>query len=79
MSCNVPNHGQVVGAHSNRQKDGKGMGLKAHDLVAYLCENCHDRYDGRTTPGMSHEEWLEALYASVIWLLSEGYLKNATR
>lgn len=36
----------IVWAHSNSQKHGKGMGIKAHDLFgAYLCHKCHSAYD----------------------------------
>ncbi len=38
--------GTVVAAHSNQQKDGKGMGLKAHDYrIAALCFSCHANID----------------------------------
>lgn len=38
--------GTIVWAHSNKQKHGKGMGIKAHDLFgAYLCHQCHHEYD----------------------------------
>lgn len=40
----------VVAAHSNKQIHGKGMGFKAHDcFVAFLCNECHDWYDGRSS------------------------------
>jgi Protein of unknown function (DUF1364) len=36
----------VVWAHSNRSRDGKGMGKKANDENgAYACYNCHMVYD----------------------------------
>lgn len=36
--CGKHNEGDVVAAHSNQQRDGKGTGIKAHDYrVAYLC------------------------------------------
>lgn len=37
--------GTIVAAHSNRLIDGKGMGIKAHDLPAYLCHGCHAAID----------------------------------
>ena len=38
--------GTVVWAHSNSQKHGKGMGIKAHDIYgAYLCHKCHAMFD----------------------------------
>ena len=45
VSCGTDD-GTIVWAHSNRQKHGKGMGIKAHDLFgAYLCSRCHKDYD----------------------------------
>jgi len=36
----------VVWCHSNEQNHGKGMSIKAHDLLGlYLCGTCHDLYD----------------------------------
>jgi uncharacterized CHY-type Zn-finger protein len=41
--------GTTVAAHSNLQRDGKGVGLKSWDcFVAYLCYYCHTRYDTHT-------------------------------
>ncbi len=38
--------GTVVWAHSNEQSHGKGIGIKAHDLLGnYLCAWCHTLYD----------------------------------
>lgn len=38
--------GTTVAAHSNQQRHGKGMGIKAHDcFVAYLCFRCHSWID----------------------------------
>ena len=38
--------GTVVWAHSNEQMHGKGMSIKAHDLLGnYLCGACHNLYD----------------------------------
>lgn len=37
-----------VMCHSNNQVDGKGTGIKAHDIfIAAGCPHCHDIYDGR--------------------------------
>lgn len=44
----------VVWAHSNEGEHGKGMSIKAHDLLGlYLCGPCHAQYD---RSGMSREE-----------------------
>ena len=38
--------GTVVGAHSNQQRDGKGIGHKAADYrIAALCHTCHVEID----------------------------------
>lgn len=37
--------GTVVAAHSNSLAHGKGMGIKAHDIPAYLCRWCHEFVD----------------------------------
>lgn len=45
VSCGADD-GTIVWAHSNSQRHGKGMGMKAHDLFgAYLCHRCHTEYD----------------------------------
>lgn len=68
----------VVLAHSNKLKNGKGRGQKAHDIPMYLCQYCHDLYDGRT-PGWGTEHKLmceaEAVYNSFLWLLQNGHLE----
>lgn len=41
----------TVPAHSNKSEDGKGTGIKAHDIfVAISCNHCHDILDGRIKP-----------------------------
>lgn len=38
--------GTTVWAHSNESRHGKGMSIKAHDLLGlYLCGACHSAYD----------------------------------
>lgn len=45
MNCGAED-GTVVAAHSNQQKHGKGMSIKAHDcFVAFLCAKCHHEID----------------------------------
>jgi hypothetical protein len=78
MLCREPNTGNIVLAHSNCLADGKGMGMKAHDIPCYLCPTCHDYIDGRLTDwSLTDRERmrLEGTYNSVLWLLQEGYLK----
>ena len=65
----------LVAAHSNAQKHGKGKGLKAHDIPAYLCSECHEYVDG---PGPREERaayWADAMLNSMVWLLQAGKLK----
>lgn len=74
-SCKKPNDGTVVAAHSNAQKHGKGLGVKAHDVVCYVCKDCHDLLDGRTgglTRAEAYLMFLEAVYETVLWLLRTG-------
>ncbi len=72
FGCGRSNDGTVVGAHSNSQMMGKGMGHKAADLVAALCADCHSGYDGRA-PGAiihnSHEQWAWAAIRTMRWAL----------
>jgi hypothetical protein len=73
--------GTIVYAHSNEQKHGKGMGIKAHDLFgAYLCQNCHDGYDGRTDMFILYSQqdkrdWFREMWErSMIRACNKGYL-----
>jgi hypothetical protein len=80
MSCGEKQYGQVVACHSNLIKHGKGTGIKAHDLAAYLCATCHGIVDGRTlartyTPQERLILFYEALYETWLWLMREGHLK----
>jgi len=80
MHCDARNVGQVVGCHSNSLEDGKGMGLKAHDLPAFLCGDCHDLLDGRTGNLTRFEKsimFLRAAYRSMVWMLQSGKLTVA--
>jgi hypothetical protein len=54
VSCGR-NDGTTVWAHSNSQEHGKGMSIKAHDLLGlYLCGDCHALYD--RSPLLTREE-----------------------
>lgn len=82
MSCGAYNQGDVVAAHSNALKHGKGKGIKAHDLVAYVCRECHSQIDG-AEGGLSREAkylmFMDAFYNTVLWLLREGHLKVVSK
>lgn len=56
----------TVFCHSNRQADGKGMGMKAR-IGAYGCSACHDVLDGRAHRpiGMSYEQMQDLFDAGV--------------
>lgn len=78
MYCNAPNHGQVVACHFNSIKYGKGMGQKAHDITAFMCNLCHDLVDGRSGDLTKQERELvlyEGIYRTFLWLLQEGKIK----
>jgi uncharacterized protein YlaI len=81
MYCGMDNYGQVVAAHSNQLQHGKGKGLKAHDIPAYVCNVCHDQIDGRTNPGLidlsradKERMWYDAMFRTMLWLLENGHL-----
>jgi len=78
MRCEKHNEGQVVAAHSNQSRDGKGMSIKAHDFrIAYLDDVCHMEID--QGKGMTREErieaWEEAHRKTIGWLFEAGHLK----
>lgn len=80
VHCGVKNFGQVVPCHSNSQRHGKGMGIKAHDIPAFLCRTCHDLVDGRSeamllTRADRDTLFLDCVYKTFLWLLREGHLK----
>lgn len=70
--CRAQNYGQIVACHSNEQAHGKGIGIKSHDLTAFMCNHCHDIYDGRVPSDMTKAEkqamFLDAVYFSMLWL-----------
>jgi hypothetical protein len=77
MHCGKSNNDDVVAAHSNQLRDGKGRGLKAHDYrIAYLCYVCHLELD--QGKDMSKQEridmWEEAHRKSIGWLCESNRL-----
>ena len=55
--------GRTQASHSNQQKDGKGMGIKAHDYrLAALCVECHSMLDQGScyTKEEKRQAWDEA-------------------
>lgn len=60
-------HG-VVAAHSNQQRHGKGMGIKAADcFVAFLCATCHHwvDFDSKASKADKAAVWMGAFIRSV--------------
>lgn len=66
--------GTVVAAHSNQQRDGKGMGTKAADYrIAALCHACHSELDqGHTFSKEMRREIFEEAHRKTIGLLFEN-------
>lgn len=81
MNCGKYAPKQIVLCHPEGQAYGKGMGLKGHDLGAFMCSRCHDIYDGRLLIGWTPDEretmFLRAVYKTVLWLLQNGKLRVA--
>lgn len=75
MLCGVHNEGQVVSAHSNQQRDGKGASLKASDAaIAFLCWTCHGRVDqGNEPKAVKFDLWEQAHRATMRWLVESGH------
>jgi hypothetical protein len=76
MLCPAANDGQVVSAHSNQGRDGKGMGMKASDAaVAFVCWTCHGRIDqGNESREIRIDLWERAHRATMRWLIENGFL-----
>ena len=72
----------VCWAHGNGSAAGKGLGMKAPDLIgAYACSDCHDAYDRRrpTPEGMTREQvelaFADGVFRSLRMLLDKGLVK----
>lgn len=78
LSCGSPNHGgNIIAAHSNQLRDGKGKGIKAHDFrVAYVCDVCHRQIDeGNLSKEEKIERWEEAHRNTIGYLFLSGVVK----
>ena len=76
MHCGV--EGRTQAAHSNQQRDGKGMGHKASDAaIAALCGACHAEIDqGRDMSKAERiEAWESAHRKTMRALIERGILK----
>jgi Protein of unknown function (DUF1364) len=63
--------GTTIAAHANSVALGKGTGIKAPDFyTAWMCQVCHDLYDGRIgklTKAEKEEMWMTAYLRTVRW------------
>ncbi len=79
--CGKANRGgDIMPAHSNQLRDGKGRGLKAHDFrIAFLCQPCHYEIDqgSKMSRAERHELWEAAHRATIGWLFQTGRLQIA--
>jgi len=78
MDCGKRNDGTLVAAHSNQSRDGKGMGIKAHDYrVAFICHDCHAEIDqgNKFTKAERVAAWEAAHRKTIGWLFEAGYLE----
>jgi hypothetical protein len=75
--CGPIEPGSIMPCHSNLQRHGKGKGLKAHDLTAFLGPVCHDLLDGRRKgwdPEKCELVFLEASWWTTLYLLRQDCL-----
>src|SRR5687768_11668022 len=79
--CNF-NPETTVWCHGNGSAAGKGMWMKANDILgSYGCSSCHDVYDRRAPvpEGMTYMEvklyFLEGLMRSLLILIKKGLVK----
>lgn len=74
--CRAPNDGQIVSAHSNQLRDGKGTGIKASDaMIAFLCDFCHRQVDQGSADGRERlAMWEDAHRRTMRWLIESGHL-----
>lgn len=79
MGCGTANMGgNLVMAHSNQLRDGKGTGIKAHDFrVAILCHHCHMSLDAGGHWGREdkREFWEQAHRKTVAWMFLSGIVE----
>ncbi|MHB1023355.1 MAG: nuclease domain-containing protein [Acidobacteriaceae bacterium] len=75
----ICNHDSMttIWAHSNKQRHGKGTGIKAHDIFGcYACAACHDWYDkGPASREEKDVAFQLAHEKSLLILVKSGILK----
>ena len=70
--------GWTQASHSNQLRDGKGMGIKAHDYrLAAICVECHAEIDQGSTMSRAErdEQWEEAHRKTIGLLFECGLLE----
>ena len=77
--CGKHGGGTIVACHSNSLCDGKGMGVKASDIPAFGCKECHDRVDGRIDKHLTRDErdllFHRGVYNTWLLCMKEGWLE----
>lgn len=83
MDCGNVNYDghQLCAAHIPTGAEFKGTGMKpADNLIAYVCQHCHDSMDGRAKRiniQERMEHWSRAHLRSWVWLMESGRVKVA--
>lgn len=75
FACMKSNDGSVVACHSNSQRFGKGLGIKASDAaIAFMCNRCHAETESgkRLTREQRTEVWEQAFIDTMVWLFESG-------
>ncbi|PIB91251.1 DUF1364 family protein [Caulobacter sp. FWC2] len=75
FGCGKSNEGDVVAAHSNQGRDGKGASIKASDAaIAYFCAACHHAVDaGRKDQDEAVAFWEAGHRATMRYLVESGH------
>lgn len=78
MGCLNPNYDRqrLCLAHSNKAEDGRGMGLKSHDIYgAYLCDTCHTYVDNDMRSKSMRSDYHKAAWANTMrWWIENGHV-----
>lgn len=69
-----------VWCHSNSQRHGKGMGIKAHDCYGAIgCFACHSYIDNDKDGSREEKQWafLQGFERTILYLWTQGLVKVA--
>lgn len=76
--CQYHNGSTTVAAHSNQQKHGKGMGIKAHDYyTVWACAVCHTWLDQGKAPKAEKQRAFDAAHKRQVIEWGKMYEKCA--